>query len=66
MPWTIICFLLVKEKLLERCNHVLKKVLKNETRGINPINKKDGESIEKKLIVIKREGLIVKEKISRG
>jgi hypothetical protein len=25
-----------------------KKVLKNETRGINPINKKDGESTKKK------------------
>jgi hypothetical protein len=30
-----------------------KKVLKNETRGINPIYKKDGESTKKKIKIIR-------------
>jgi hypothetical protein len=37
-----------------------KKVLKNETRGINPINKKDGESTKKKKKKIKIIQLILK------
>jgi hypothetical protein len=45
-------FLIGKRKVAREMQPYFKKVLKNETRGINPINKKDGESTKKKKIKI--------------